>query len=86
MGLDAVELVMSVEEVFDIQIPDSEAAPVLTPRDLSIVVESALNKQNRSVSRNKIDEEIKQISIELLSLGESEYHQDKEYVRDLGMD
>jgi len=86
MGLDSVELVMAVEEELEIQILDSEAATIVTPKDFSDIVESTLNKQNRTMSRSKIDEKIKQISIAQLSLEESEYHQDKEYVRDLGMD
>jgi acyl carrier protein len=34
MGLDAVEIVMAIEEAFDIQIEDSEAEQLLTPRDV----------------------------------------------------
>lgn len=34
MGLDAVEILMQVEEVFDISIDDSAAVKLLTPRDL----------------------------------------------------
>jgi len=34
MGLDAVEIVMAVEDVFDIQIEDAEAEKVLTPAQL----------------------------------------------------
>ena len=34
MGLDAVEIVMEVEEAFDIRLEDAEAVKVSTPRDL----------------------------------------------------
>jgi hypothetical protein len=34
MGLDAVEIVMAIEEAFDIQIEDSEAEYLFTPRDV----------------------------------------------------
>lgn len=34
MGLDGVELVMAVEEAFDIQITDGDAAKMLTPRQV----------------------------------------------------
>ena len=34
MGLDGVEIIMAVEEAFDIRIEDSEAEKILTPRNL----------------------------------------------------
>ena len=45
MGLDAVAIVMAIEEAFDIQIEDSEAEQLLTPRD---VVSLVLLKTSRS--------------------------------------
>lgn len=43
MGLDAVEIVMNVEEAFDIQIEDPEAEKVLTPRQLIDLVLSKIS-------------------------------------------
>ncbi len=40
MGLDGVEIIMAVEEAFDIQIEDAEAAKVLTPRQLIELIQS----------------------------------------------
>lgn len=40
MGMDGVEIVMKVEEAFDIQIEDSEAAKLLIPRQLIDLVEA----------------------------------------------
>lgn len=34
MGLDAVEIVMAIEDAFDIRIEDSEAEQLITPRDV----------------------------------------------------
>jgi len=34
MGLDSVEIVLGVEETFQIQIPDAAAAEMITPRDV----------------------------------------------------
>ena len=45
MGLDAVEIVMEVEEAFDIRIEDAEAVKVSTPRDL---IELVMGKVARS--------------------------------------
>jgi acyl carrier protein len=38
MGLDAVEIIMKVEEAYDIQIEDSEAEKILTPRQLTDLI------------------------------------------------
>jgi len=40
MGLEAVEIVMAVEEAFDVRIEDSEAEKILTPRQLIDLVSS----------------------------------------------
>lgn len=42
MGMDTVELVLMVEERFEIQIPDPEAEHLLTPGDLCGLVERRL--------------------------------------------
>jgi len=34
MGLDSVELVMEVEDAFDVQVPDERACEMRTVRDL----------------------------------------------------
>jgi acyl carrier protein len=39
MGLDLVELVMTVEERFDVEIPDEEASELRTPRMVMDCVE-----------------------------------------------
>jgi acyl carrier protein len=44
MGLEAVEILMEVEEAFDITIEDAEAEKMRTPRDL---IESVLGRVNR---------------------------------------
>src|SRR5437016_6165170 len=41
MGLDLVELVMAVEETFDIELPDSEAEKLVAP---ALVIEAILCK------------------------------------------
>ena len=42
MGLDAVELVIAVEEAFGIAIPDAEAAAIITPAQLISHVQRAV--------------------------------------------
>jgi hypothetical protein len=40
MGLDAVEIVMEIEEAFDIHLEDAEVQRISTPRDMIEVVMS----------------------------------------------
>jgi acyl carrier protein len=49
MGLDAVEIVMAVEEAFDIRIEDAEAGKLLTPRQLIDLVQSKVSVITASV-------------------------------------
>ncbi len=50
MGLDAVEIVMAVEEAFDIQIENSEAEKVLTPGQLVDLVLSNVQLTNTNAA------------------------------------
>ncbi|HEY5043547.1 MAG TPA: hypothetical protein VIK53_16270 [Verrucomicrobiae bacterium] len=49
MGLDAVEIVMKVEETFDIAIEDREAEKILTPHALIELVMSKVGRTDRAV-------------------------------------
>jgi acyl carrier protein len=49
MGLDAVEIVMKVEETFDIAIEDCEAEKILTPHALIELVMSKVGRTDRAV-------------------------------------
>ena len=48
MGLDAVEIVMEVEEAFDISLEDAEVEKITTPRDLINVVMSKVAQSDTS--------------------------------------
>jgi acyl carrier protein len=49
MGMDGVEIVMAVEEAFDLRIDDAEAAKILTPRQLIELVQSKVAITDASV-------------------------------------
>ena len=49
MGMDGVEIVMAVEETFDIHIEDAEAEKLLTPRQLIDLVQSKVAVATASV-------------------------------------
>jgi len=42
-SLDAVELIMAIEEAFDIEIPDEEAESMTTPADCVTAIKGKLN-------------------------------------------
>jgi hypothetical protein len=63
MGLEDVELVQSVEEAFEIEIPDRDMGKVRTPRELADYVERRLweraaTKKDSAWSRPEIEQVI----------------------------
>jgi hypothetical protein len=48
MGLDTVELVMAVEEEFDLEIPDATAEKIFTVGDLHTFVVAELQRRGRT--------------------------------------
>ena len=85
MGLDGVEIIMSVEEGFDIEISDEEAAAARTPRLLCDVVERKLTGKVPTMSRADIRSKLRRIIIDQLSIRE-DFDDEAEFVRDLGVD
>jgi hypothetical protein len=49
MGMDGVEIVMAVEDAFDITIADKEAEKIVTPRDLIELVMAKVRKSDMAV-------------------------------------
>lgn len=82
MGMEGVELVMAAEEEFGITITDDEAAKILTPRDF---IDAVAEKVQGRMPRSEVAILIKQIVIETLGIKESEYFEDADFVRDLGI-
>jgi len=85
MGLDGVELIMSVEEAFDVEISDEEKAAARTPRLLCDVLEERLQGRVPAMNREDIRSKLRQIIIDQLSIRE-DFDDDAEFVRDLGVD
>ena len=86
MGLETVELVMALEEEFEISISDSDAEKTVTPRDMGDLIEAKLKDQGRPMDRSDLDEMLREITLEQTGMPESIYHLDAEYIRDLRVD
>ena len=79
--MEGVELVMATEEDFGISISDAEAGAVTTPRMLiDLVLEKAPQR-----SRDEVAALVKEIVMEGLGVDEEDYGEDKDFVRDLGL-
>jgi acyl carrier protein len=86
MGLDAVELVMAVEEEFKIQIPDHTAAHFFTVGDLRNYVIEQLRARGDSPVEAEVWEKLREIVVEQLGVGPEQVVPAASFVEDLGMD
>ncbi len=89
MGLDAVDLVMAWEEVFEIEILDEEAAALITPRMAIDLIFKKLNALDFTGSKRvwlyeRVREGVRRIIRE--QLGVRDFSDDDEFVKDLGLD
>ena len=90
MGMDGVEIVMAVEDAFDIRIEDSEAEKITTPAHLIEIVQAkvtsaAAHRSQRTWRREQIADAVRKIVIDVLGC-EKHYREDAQFIKDLGMD
>jgi acyl carrier protein len=62
MELEAVELIMAVEEEFMIEIPDTVAESIISIGQLSSVVQSAISRAHRELEQEIVFERIADIA------------------------
>ncbi len=90
MGLDAVELVMAIEEEFDINIPDEEAANFDTVEKLyrHVLDVLYLNQSGSSgqVDESEVWERMKDVIVSQLGVRPEQVTEDANFVSDLGID
>lgn len=87
MGLDTVETVLWAEKEFKIDIPDADAAEILTVGQFSSYIHQKLLLQKgfTAPSENKVFEEIKAFLVMQFDMKPEWITRDVEFIRDLGM-
>lgn len=87
MGLDAVELVLAVEEEFGIIIPDAVAAEMISPAVMITYVQNVMASR-QDHTRKWTDDEVRRVIRKTISeqLGVEKFNDTDEFVRDLGVD
>jgi acyl carrier protein len=90
MGLDTVELVMTIEEEFGMKIPNEEAAKLETVGELSSYVQRRLEGDRGrpldGAERVAVWERVKAIVVEQLGVDPERVTEDANIVLDLGAD
>jgi acyl carrier protein len=86
MGLDTVELLMSFEEEFDIQISDTTAEQVVSVRDVVEFVAAEYERLGRPVDRQDIFERVRKRTVDVSNVDPSQVNLDTTFVEDLRMD
>jgi acyl carrier protein len=83
MGLDLVEAFMSVEEEFDISIPDEDAMVITTPRQLIEYLMARPELAGRR-SRDAVAESVWQIVENEFGVERKNFTEDSRFIQDMG--
>jgi acyl carrier protein len=87
MGLDSVELVMSVEEHFGITIPDDDASTLTTVGKLHYWVVNQLQRLKRpEVDSTVVFQELRQLICDQLGIAPDRVIAEARFVQDLHVD
>ena len=86
MGLDSVELVMAIEEDFQIEIPNEAVGKIASVRHMRDLVVAELRRLGREADPDVVFARLRGIIIEQLGVRSSQVVLDAEFVRDLRAD
>lgn len=87
MGLDSVELVLHIEEQFEIEIPDQTAAAIRTVRQLcDCVVQLVEEQHNIALDRGETMEQVIDMVVMQLGVERSRVTSEARFVEDLKID
>jgi acyl carrier protein len=86
MGLDVVELVMAVEEEFEVEIPNEVQEKLITVGDLADAVVAQLASLERPADPVKVFDRIRKITAERAEAPPERVTRETSFLDDLGMD
>jgi len=87
MGLDSVELVMTIEEEFDLEIPNEVAAKIVTVGDMHAFLISELRRLGRSDREDaRVFERMREVICRQLGVMPEEVVPSARFVEDLHID
>ena len=86
MGLDTVELVLAVEEHFNVEIPDAEASRLVTVGMLQAWLVNELQRLGRAPDLERTFSELKELICRHAGVGPEQVVPGARFVKDLHMD
>ena len=86
MGLDLVEMVMRIEEEFEIEIPDEAAVTFTTPRHIIEYLMTLPKFRYANRPREYIADKVRLIIEDEAPIDPRDYHEDSRFIEDMGMD
>jgi len=86
VGLDTVELVLGVEEAFEIEIDDEDAQHLTTVGKLHLYIVSKLQAKGENVNSDKVYDQLRALVVEHSGVKPEKVVRDARFVQDLKMD
>jgi acyl carrier protein len=87
VGLDTVELILAIEDAFEIGIPNEAAGHLVTVGDVHRFVVATLRRRDGpAVDENAIYAKVHRVICEQSGARPERVHPDTRFVEDLGMD
>lgn len=86
MGLDTVELVMAVEEEFELEIPDAAAQMMMTVGDMHAFLVTELKRLGREGDSAKVFEQMRAIIVRQLRIKPEKVVLSARFGKDLHVD
>jgi acyl carrier protein len=86
VGLDTVELVMAVEEAFQLEIPDAAAEKMFTVGDMHTFLVAELRRLSRECDKREVFERMRAIIVQQLGVSPDEVIPTARFVKDLRAD